>query len=258
MKDRDEGERQSQRSDSSGKGEFSDAMSRLEKAVQDLVTVTAGELGERATSVINETSKRLEAELRLNINTGEDPEQSEQQQRRRRRHRNRHRFTDDVEGQYSTLYIDSADEKIAGVCAAFARYFGVENWVVRMGALTGLIFMPQIVFPGYWIAYFVIEKKHSTKRRRGRGRRGRRARRRERMAARMTDAGEVAEEIPQTAKANPEPQREPPRPTRDLRHVTTDLTQAELRLRRLERFVTSDSYELHRELNKIEQEGGRA
>jgi hypothetical protein len=43
---------------------------------------------------------------------------------------------------------------------------------------------------------------------------------------------------------------------RSLRHTAADLTQVELRLRRLESFVTSGRYELHKELNKIEREGG--
>jgi hypothetical protein len=43
-------------------------------------------------------------------------------------------------------------------------------------------------------------------------------------------------------------------PSRSLRYTNADLTQAELRLRRLESFVTSDQYELHRELTKIERE----
>ena len=43
-------------------------------------------------------------------------------------------------------------------------------------------------------------------------------------------------------------------PSRSLRYTNADFTQAELRLRRLESFVTSNQYELHRELAKIERE----
>lgn len=280
MKDQDENNRRSHRSKSSSQGsgpDFSQAMGRLEKAVQDLVTVTTGELGERATSVINETSKRLESELRLKRATGDDLDKDEVHVSRRRKHRQRHKFSDDVEGHYSTLYIDKNDEKVAGVCAAFARYFGVESWVVRMGALTGLIFIPTIVFPGYWISYFVIQKKSSTKPKRIFGRR-RRRRHQRREAAKAAAADLYAEEYgddyveehadqqAQTrreraprASEKPRPVRtEKPQPSRDLRHVTTDLTQAELRLRRMESFVTSDQYELHKELHKIEREGASA
>ncbi len=50
---------------------------------------------------------------------------------------------------------------------------------------------------------------------------------------------------------------EPYLPGRNLRYTSADLTQAELRLRRLESFVTSNQYELHKELTKIEREGDK-
>jgi hypothetical protein len=39
--------------------------------------------------------------------------------------------------------------------------------------------------------------------------------------------------------------------------VQADLAEAELKLRRMETHVTSGQYELQRELNKLESEGGR-
>ncbi|MEC8755743.1 MAG: hypothetical protein VXX72_08945, partial [Pseudomonadota bacterium] len=42
-------------------------------------------------------------------------------------------------------------------------------------------------------------------------------------------------------------------PRRMLTHNRADLAQAELRLRRIESFVTSDTYELQKELKKMEQ-----
>ena len=39
-----------------------------------------------------------------------------------------------------------------------------------------------------------------------------------------------------------------------MKYTRTDLTQAELRLRRLESFVTSDQYELQKELHRIERD----
>ena len=43
-------------------------------------------------------------------------------------------------------------------------------------------------------------------------------------------------------------------PRQRLRDVHADLDQVELRLRRMEAFVTSGHYELHRELRKIEKD----
>lgn len=234
--------RNSESEPSPDKGEFSQAMGRLEKAVAELVTVTTGQLSNRATSVIEETTRRLEMELKLKKATEDDPDAAEEYDRRHKRHRSRHWFRDDFEGRYGQLYIDNQDEKIAGVCAAFARYFGVETWIVRMLALTGLIFMPGIVFPGYWIAYFIIEKRHSNqpaKRRRG-------------FRRQKETSMQPAEPEKRSRNRNV---RDGDDSTRVLRHLNTDLTQAELRLRRMESFVTSDKYELHKELNRIEQEG---
>ena len=120
--------------------------------------------------------------------------------------------------------------KIAGVCSGIAEYYGVESWVVRCIALTGLIFMPSIVFPGYWILYLVMDQPPS----------------------------EAAEEPPapphRPGRAQwraPEPGTRPS-PKRSLRTARAHLAQAELRLRRMEHHVTSGQYELHREFNRID------
>jgi phage shock protein PspC (stress-responsive transcriptional regulator) len=56
------------------------------------------------------------------------------------------------------LYLDPARRRIVGVCAGIARYYGVEPWVVRLIAVTALLFFPGIIFPAYWVAYFVMER----------------------------------------------------------------------------------------------------
>jgi len=230
-------------------GDFSAAMSRLESAVQEIVSVTTGQLTERATSLLDDTSKRLESELRLRRVT-DDPEVEKSQARRRRRSRYRHRLVDRAERvnpKSGRLYRDPENKKIGGVCAGIARYFGLETWTVRLCALSGLMFLPGIVFPAYWIAYFIMDTPETdadgTKRRKGRRRRHR-SRSRDRDTSRARGAAAVGDEPPQPFVA-----------TRRLRYASADLTEAELRLRRLESFVTSDQYELHKELTKIEREG---
>ena len=255
MKEPDE-----QRSDSSeagrqesASGEFSAAMSRLESAVQEIVSVTTGQLTERATSLLNDTSKRLESDLRLRRVT-DDPEVERGQARRRRRSRYRHRLVDRAERvnpKSGRLYRDPENEKIGGVCAGIARYFGVETWTVRLCALSGLMFLPGIVFPAYWIAYFIMDTPESSTDG-AEGRKGsKRSRRRKRHSrpdrsdsSRARGAAAVGDEPPQPFVAG-----------RRLRYAGADLTEAELRLRRLESFVTSDQYELQKELAKIEKEG---
>ncbi len=240
--------RQAPRGDQTGENrEIAEAMARFEKAVQDLVSTTAGHLGDRATSLIDETSKRLEAELRLK-RASSDPGSERRQARRRRRHRHRHRLSHRAErrrSRSSRLVMDRHNKKIAGVCGGIARYFGFESWAVRMGALTGLIFLPQIVFPAYWIIYFIMDK-----------------------TPHPEDEYDYpdAEDQPRGRRRSRTPERDPGRqprgqreeqfiPRRTLRNTTADMTQAELRLRRLESFVTSDQYELQKQLTIIEKDG---
>ena len=127
-----------------------------------------------------------------------------------------------------TLRRDRKHGRIAGVCAGIANYLGMETWVVRCAAVTGLIFMPNIVFPAYWIAFFVIGKP------------------------------EEDEDWPKDAQGRedhnaPAPELGPRlSPRRSLRHVQADLMQAELRLRRIEYHITSGRYELQKELRKLD------
>ena len=224
---------------SSQSNEFSAAMARLEKAVAEIVTTTTGQLSDRATTLLDDTATRLEAELRFRATTDE-ADTGERAARRRSRNSSRHRLVDRAERvnpRSGHLYRDVENAKIGGVCAGIARYFGLQTWTTRLGALTGLLFLPGIVFPAYWIAYFIMDKPEPAD---------------SMMAGRKT-RGARAEQASSAGVTNPR-RGETFQPSRSLRYTNADLTQAELRLRRLESFVTSDQYELHRELTKIERE----
>jgi len=229
--------------------DFSDAVARLEKSVQELVSVAKDQTFDKATRFIDETSKRIESELRFSRVSDEGADEDREHRRRRRRHRHsraRKRYSASVP-RTAGLYRDKSDEKIGGVCSGTAHYFGLETWVVRLGALTGLIFLPGVVFPAYWIAYFVMgtPPKSSAESSKPRTRDSRsRMRTRESAAEANTVYAVEAETIaPDVA------------PRRSLRNSGSDLSQIELRLRRMESFVTSGQYELHKELRKIEHEG---
>ena len=136
------------------------SVSRLERAVDELVTTTREHVSDRAAAVIDETTRRLERELgrrRDGANPGSgdrypgdrypgggDPDDA---------------LGREIDaGVARKLYRDPKREKIGGVCAGIARYYGMEPWVVRCIAVTALLFFPTIVFPAYWIAYFVMDK----------------------------------------------------------------------------------------------------
>ena len=238
--------------------DFSAAMSRLEQAVQGLVDVTTEELSERATSLIDDTSRRIESELKVRRASKDSPDLEQRFERRRRRHRLRHRFEERRERfvRRGAFFQDPHDRKIAGVCAAVARYSGTETWIVRLGALTGLFFLPGIVFPAYWILYFIMDKSPRTDDETV-NHEPRRPRRDRRAGAPAAD--EAADAKP-AGRARRYPVAGPTdtnaNASRRLRFTVSDITQAELRLRRLESFVTSKQYELHKELHKIEREAG--
>ena len=55
-------------------GEFTAAMNRLEKAVSEVVTEATDQLSGRATNLLDDTSRRLEAELRIRKASDDDAE----------------------------------------------------------------------------------------------------------------------------------------------------------------------------------------
>ena len=213
---------------STGSSEFQDAVGRLETAVNELVNSAKDQFSDRATAFVEETTSKLRREFGARERTSFEP--SSARERMRERRRNRHRRSSTSMAQRSRrLYRDPSRQKIAGVCAGIANYYGVETWVARCIAVTGMLFLPSIVFPAYWIMYFVMDKPSKE-------------------TMRDDDSGA------QKDHSSPAPEfgtRLSPR--RSLRNAQVDLAEVELRLRRMESHVTSDQYELRRELNKIDE-----
>jgi phage shock protein C len=208
--------------------DFQASVARLERAVQELVVAARERFSDRATTFIDETTQRLESEL--------------ERRSRRPRPTVEHRLEEQVEGMPRRLYRDRRRRKIAGVCAGIARYYGMEPWVIRLIAVTGLLFFPSIVFPAYWIAYFVMGKPPGNGSIEARGGSRHDARRDGRHG--RHDHRSPAPELGSRLS-----------PRYSLRNVQADLTEVELRLRRMETHVTSGQYELQRELNKIDHDG---
>jgi phage shock protein C len=212
----------------SNPSEFQDAVERLETAVHELVNSAKDQFSDRATAFIDETTSRLEREFGPRNRSSSDSESA--QERMRARRRDRHRRSSTRMAQRSRrLCRDREHQKIAGVCAGIANYYGVESWVVRCVAVTGMLFLPSIVFPAYWIMYFVMDKPAKG----AMPNNNRRARK---------DHSSPAPELGTQLS-----------PRRSLRNAQVDLAEVELRLRRMESHVTSGQYELQRELNKIDE-----
>jgi phage shock protein C len=217
--------------------EFQRSVDRLERAVEGLVSAANDRISNRAAGFIDDTAARLERELRRRSRSSasgdDDLSRRERRRERRRRRHLRYRLrrgsmsVTDPGYRTSRLYVDKEHRKILGVCAGFARYFGMEMWVVRGIAITGLIFMASIVIPAYVIAAIVLPSMPDDE------------------AVPRDDAGaDHSAAVPEFG----------PRlsPRSSLRNVQADLDQLELKLRRMESHVTSGQFELQRELRRID------
>ena len=229
----------------SSSGDVDSPTSRLEKAVQELVSVAKEEFSDRAGAFVEETTQRLRRELGSQQGSqgssgdhskAEEPHRSRSSRRRARRAHRRTKYMrrggvgNASSGRSRTLVRDTRHGKICGVCAGLANYWEMETWVVRCIAVTGLIFMPTIVLPAYFVACIIMKKDS---------------------AARTSDEGISLGSDHSTLAPEFGPLLAP---RNSLRNIQAELDQAELRLRRMETHVTSGQYELQRELNKIETE----
>lgn len=188
--------------------ELERAARALEDAVQEMVRGARDDLSGRAADLLEETTRRLRGEERAGNGRSERFEELRPKSRK--------------------LFRDPYNRRIAGVCAGFARYFGIEAWVARLLAFTGFLFLPSLVLPAYFIAYLLLDKP-------GRD-----------MADRVDNL--------RSDHRSPAPEFGPRHaPRRSLRQVHADLTDAELKLRRMETHVTSNQYALRRELDKLDR-----
>ncbi len=210
--------------------EMREALDRLERAVESLASTARDEWSSRAAAFIEDTTAKLEREA------GGRRERS----RSRRHRRRRERQSSDAELYFGSsrttrLYRDRQRAKIAGVCAGLSAYLGIRTWVVRVLAVTGLIYLGPVVLPLYLVGMFMLPDMP------------------------RDDVSSIAGASPAASMSSDRPQREErtevQSPRRDFRDTQALMSQAELRLRRMEAHVTSDQYELRKELSRLERGG---
>lgn len=120
-----------------------------------------------------------------------------------------------------TLYRDTKRGRLGGVCAGLAQYLGVEVWVVRLVAATGLIFASFITLVLYLAAWCVLDRQ------------------------------------PETAEAAPEPPHIKQHswqhglsPSQALAEVDRQLMSLDKRVQAMEACVTSSAFQWKRDLGK--------
>lgn len=124
------------------------------------------------------------------------------------------------------LYRDTANGKIAGVCAGLANYFGLEVWLVRIlvisAALLGGSFL---VLLAYVALAFMLEKQPQN----------------------------YVETLKskQDHKLKSKPWTQGRAPEDLLATLENDFSSLESRIRSMEAYVTSDTFKVNREFSKL-------
>jgi len=146
------------------------------------------------------------------------------------------------------LYRDRQRKKICGVCAGAADYFGRPTWEIRLYAVLGLIFIPSVAIPSYFIMYFLMDDKPLFRRVTDRFE--------ETVDRRRRDRNDGHREPKGDAKKAKEPGMDNPvmNNVQTMKVAKEKFSDIEQRLREMESHVTSSRFELQRELKKISGE----
>ena len=138
------------------------------------------------------------------------------------------------------LYKDPDRAKICGVCAGLAEYFGLEVWVVRIIAVSLLLFVNGAVLIAYIVLCLVLDPKPGHVRTRGCfGAEKRRHRERE-----QDDARPYRPTVKDVWKSGTSP--------KDLfSQVEDKFSVIEKKLQKLESYVTSNQFNLDQEFKKM-------
>ena len=139
------------------------------------------------------------------------------------------------------LYRDPSRGKISGVCAGLSDYFGLELWVVRIIAVTLLLFFQFPIFVAYIIAYLVLEPKPGT------SKHDKHAGIKRKIKSgldRKTDKLKDAASVQQIWKKGRVPGQK-------LRGLNQQFKTLENRLQSMETYVTSKQFELRKEFQNL-------
>ncbi|MCL5050699.1 envelope stress response membrane protein PspC [Aliidiomarina maris] len=135
------------------------------------------------------------------------------------------------------FYRDKERGKLGGICAGIANYFGWEVWLVRIIALTSLIFFTAFSLVVYIVTWFLADKAPAASQSEGRvleestkyeyTRDGRKVE----VKTRVWEAGEAPKDA--------------------LRDINGQFEHMEHSLRAMERYVTSSEFKVRQEFNRL-------
>ncbi|BDX05726.1 envelope stress response membrane protein PspC [Planctobacterium marinum] len=139
------------------------------------------------------------------------------------------------------LYRDTEKGKIAGVCAGLAEYFGWELWLVRIIFISGFLLTGSFFFMAYVIGWFVLDKKNPEH-----------VQKNPLSVAADKSKGWVSnlgDDVKVEVKSKVWQAGEPPKQA--FKDIHCHFGKLELRLHKMESYVTSSEFQLNREFNKL-------
>ncbi|USD66302.1 envelope stress response membrane protein PspC [Vibrio sp. SCSIO 43136] len=127
-----------------------------------------------------------------------------------------------------TLYRDTQNRKIAGVCAGVADYFGIETWFVRVLAVTAALLGAGFFVVIIYIAMsLMVEKK-------------------------PYQAGDFQDSAsPKPHKVKSKPWQTGESPSQLIASLEGELADVEKKVKTMEAHVTSDTFNVEREFSKL-------
>jgi phage shock protein C len=152
-------------------------------------------------------------------------------------------------GPRRELYRDPSRGKICGVCAGIADYFGLELWVVRIIAVSALIFMQFPVFIAYVIAYFVLDPKPGTTDTKG-------DKFKESISESLKESLNKSKTGRGSSSSNASVQqvwKKGTLPGQKISQLSNEFNHLESRLRHIETYVTSKQFELRKEFETLKK-----
>jgi phage shock protein C len=219
------------------RSDLQQAADRLEAAVEDLVKSASGTVSQKATRVVDElerTARRLRDQVDADPEDGDRHASRRARREARRAERHSGRRASKRNGWLRDLYREPERGWIAGVCAGLARYYEVEPWVARVVVFSLFLFIPA-VFWAYVAAIFLLARR-----------------------PRAEEMPREPSEAPRRYDRSPAPELGPRlAPRNGVRTLRVRFRDLELRLRRIEGYVTSREFTLTRELSELEHGDAR-
>jgi phage shock protein C len=146
-----------------------------------------------------------------------------------------------------SLYRDSSHGRIAGVCAGIADYFGIETWLVRILTVTAFFLLGgPFVLVAYVACWFILDKKPENE-----GMTDDLGRRASSSSFGKGWKNTHYEAKEQKVEVKTKVWQAGETPTQALHDIAKRFQQGELRLRKIETYVTSREFQLNREINQL-------